>query len=199
MLLPLYMFPKVSARHWDSRAAFSCNISSKENVKVDFHCRSRSWARRTKFNLFTFKRDLLYIACILVYGNARKIYVRTHGKNYTTMVIIFRGTATWTIENQNFPARDENQFIIKSKYKMGSDWWFTETEKVPNSSNEPQEVARDLLTLLQEVHVLSSPTSYRKLRVSIHAHVFNLFTTLSYNSLHCYKRKTVTSSSYVIA
>ena len=82
---------------------------------------------------------------------------------------------------------------------MGSDWWFTETEKVPNSSNEPQEVARDLLTLPQEVHVSSSPTSYRKLRVSMHAHVFNLFTTLSYNSLHCYKRKTVTSSSYVIA
>lgn len=199
MLLPFYMFPKVSARHWNPRAAFSCSISSEENVKVDFHCRSRSWARRTRFNLFTFKRDLLYIACILVYGNARKIYVRTHGKNYTTMVIIFRGTATWTIENQNFPARDENQFIIKSKYKMGSDWWFTETEKVPNSSNEPQEVARDLLTLPQEVHVSSSPTSYRKLRVSMHAHVFNLFTTLSYNSLHCYKRKTVTSSSYVIA
>ena len=199
MLLPLHMFPKVSARHWNSRAAFSCSISSEENVKVDFHCRSRSWARRTRFNLFTFKRDLLYIACILVYGNARKIYVRTHSKNYTTMVIIFRGTATWTIENQNFPARDENQFIIKSKCKMGSDLWFTETEKVPNSSNKPQEVARDLLTLPQEVHVSSSPTSYRKLRVSMHAHVFNLFTTLSYNSLHCYKRKTVTSSSYVIA
>lgn len=82
---------------------------------------------------------------------------------------------------------------------MGSDWWFTETEKVPNSSNEPQEVARDLLTLSQEVHVSSSQTSYCKLRVLMHAHVFNLFALLSYNSLHCYKKRTVTSSSYVIA
>lgn len=58
---------------------------------------------------------------------------------------------------------------------MGSDWWFTETEKVPNSSNEPREVARDLLTLPQELHVSSSPTSYCKLRVLMHAHVFIYF------------------------
>jgi len=154
-LLPFYMFPKVIEKHCDSRAAFSCSISSEENVRMDFHCRSCSWARRTRLNFFTFTRDLLYIACILLL-----IYVRTHGKNYTTVVIIIRGTATWTIENQSYPARDENQFIIKSKYKMGSDWWFTETEKVPNFPNEPLEVARDLLPLPQELHVSSSPTSY---------------------------------------
>lgn len=77
---------------------------------------------------YVYARPSIVIAYILVYGNARKIYVRTHGKNYTTEVIIFRGMATKTIENQNYPARDENQFITKSKYKMGSDWWFTETE-----------------------------------------------------------------------
>lgn len=94
MLLPFYMFPKVSEKHCDSRAAFSCSISSEEN-RIDFHCRSRSWASRARFNFFTCTRDLLYIACILVYDiNARKIYVRTHSKNYTTVVIIFRGTAT---------------------------------------------------------------------------------------------------------
>ena len=189
MLLPFYMFPKVSARHWDSRAAFSCNISSKENVKVDFHRRSRSWARRTRFNLFTLKRDLLYIACILVYGNARKIYVRTHGKNYTTMVIIFRGTATWTIENQNYPARDENQFMA-----VYGDW------KSPQfSSRTTGGSARFTAPPSGITCVSSSPISYCKLSVSMHAHVSNLFAPLSYNSLHCYKKRTVTSSSYVIA
>ena len=92
MLLPFYMFPKVIEKHCDSRTAFSCSISSEEN-KMDFHCRSLSWARRARFNFFTFTRDLLYIACILVYNNVREIYVHTHSKNYT-MVIIFRGTAT---------------------------------------------------------------------------------------------------------
>ena len=94
MLLPFYMLPKVSEKHCDSRAAFSCSIWSEENVRMDFHFRSRSWARRARFNFFTFTRDLLYIACILVYDNACKIYVHTHSKNYTTVVIIFRGTAT---------------------------------------------------------------------------------------------------------
>ena len=68
MLLPFYMFPKVSARHWDSRAAFSCSISSKDNVKVDFHCRSRSLARRARFNFLRLRATFRYIACSLVYG-----------------------------------------------------------------------------------------------------------------------------------
>ena len=93
MLLPFYMFPKVSEKHCDSLAAFSCSISSEEN-RMDFHCRSRCWSRRVRFNFLRLRATFRYIACILVYGIARKIYVRTHGKNYTTVVIIFRGTAT---------------------------------------------------------------------------------------------------------